>query len=157
MRVLICGGGIAGLTLAYWLQRYAIPSVVIEQAMGLRRDGYAIDFFGTGYDVAQRMGLLARLEAQQVPLDVIAYVNQAGKPIGTLERALLQRVTQGTYLALMHQTLAETLYDALGRRVEVRFGCSLASIQYGPDAVDVACTDGTSASFDLLIGADGVH
>ncbi len=157
MRVLICGGGIAGLTLAYWLQQYAIPCVVLEQATNLRRDGYAIDFFGTGYDVAQRMGLIARLEAQQVPLDVIAYVNRAGKPVATLERTLLQRITQGKYLALMHQTLTETLYDALGGRVEVRFGRSLASIQPGPDAVDVTFTDGKRASFDVLIGADGVH
>jgi ribulose 1,5-bisphosphate synthetase/thiazole synthase len=48
MRVLISGGGIAGLTLAYWLHHYDIPSLVIEQAQGLRRDGYAIDFLGTG-------------------------------------------------------------------------------------------------------------
>jgi 2-polyprenyl-6-methoxyphenol hydroxylase-like FAD-dependent oxidoreductase len=157
MRVLICGGSIAGLTLAYWLQQYAIPCVVLEQATNLRRDGYAIDFLGTGYDVAQRMGLIARLEAEQVPLDVIAYVNRAGKPVATLERALLQRITQGKYLALMHQTLTETLYDALGGRVEVRFGRSLASIQSGPDAADVTFTDGTRASFDVLIGADGVH
>jgi hypothetical protein len=46
MLVLISGGGIADLTLAYWLQQYTIPSVVIEQATTLRRDGYAIDFLG---------------------------------------------------------------------------------------------------------------
>ena len=57
MLVLISGGGIADPTLAYWLQQYAIPSVVIEQATALRRDGYAIDFLGTAYDVASRMGL----------------------------------------------------------------------------------------------------
>jgi 2-polyprenyl-6-methoxyphenol hydroxylase-like FAD-dependent oxidoreductase len=81
MRVLISGGGIAGLTLAYWLQHYAIPCVVVEQATSLRREGYAIDFFGTGYDVAQRMGLIDRLESQQLPLDAIVYVNGTGKPI----------------------------------------------------------------------------
>ena len=56
MRVLISGGGIAGLTLANCLQRHGIASVVIEQAGNLRQDGYAIDFFGTGYEVAERMG-----------------------------------------------------------------------------------------------------
>lgn len=55
MRVLISGGGLAGLTLAYWLHRYGMEPVVIEQAGGMRSDGYAIDFFGTGYDVAERM------------------------------------------------------------------------------------------------------
>ena len=98
MRVLISGGGIAGLTLAYWLHQYAIESVVIEQAANLRRDGYAIDFFGTGYDVARRMGLIERLESQHIPLEAIAYVNRRGKPTATLEIALMQRVMDGKYM-----------------------------------------------------------
>ena len=69
MRVLISGGGIAGLTLAYWLHQYTIPVVVIEQAQGLRRDGYAIDFLGTGDEVAERMSLIDRLSSQQIPFD----------------------------------------------------------------------------------------
>jgi 2-polyprenyl-6-methoxyphenol hydroxylase-like FAD-dependent oxidoreductase len=39
MRILISGGGIAGLTLAYWLHRYGFVLAVIEQAEGIRRDG----------------------------------------------------------------------------------------------------------------------
>lgn len=60
MRILISGGGIAGLTLTYWLQHYDIPSVVIEQANEIRREGHGIDFVGTSYDVASRMGLWRR-------------------------------------------------------------------------------------------------
>ena len=59
--MLISGGGIAGLTLAYWLRRYGMEPVVIEQAVTLRSDGYAIDFFGTGYDVAEHMNLIRLL------------------------------------------------------------------------------------------------
>lgn len=159
MRVLISGGGIAGLTLAYWLRQYAVPCVVIEQAPAIRRDGYAIDFYGAGYEVARRMGLIDRLEAEQIPLDRIAYVNRTGRPVATLDIALMRRVMQGKYLGLMHATLEEALYAALGGQVEVRFGRSLASIRQEPgaEAVDVTFTDGTGASFDLLIGADGVH
>jgi 2-polyprenyl-6-methoxyphenol hydroxylase-like FAD-dependent oxidoreductase len=78
MRVLISGGGIAGLTLANFLHRHDISSVVIEQAQGLRRDGYAIDFFGTGYEVAERMSLIDRLGSQQISFDGIEYVNAQG-------------------------------------------------------------------------------
>lgn len=157
MRVLISGGGIAGLTLAYWLHHYGIPSVVIEQAHGLRRDGYAIDFLGTGYAVAERMNLIDRLASQQIPFDAIAYVNKAGKPIAKLDAALLRTITDGKYMGLMHSTLEATLYEALEGAVEVRFGRSLVAIESGPDAVVVTFNDGTTESFDLLIGADGVH
>lgn len=157
MRVLICGGGVAGLTLAYWLHRYDIESLVIEQAPELRRAGYAIDFFGAGYDVAARMGLIDQLAARQIRLDAISYVDHAGRSQVSIDWELLRGITQGKYLALMHTALEETLYHALDRQVEVRHGRSLSSIRAGDDAVEATFTDGTSAAFDLLIGADGAH
>jgi len=81
MRILISGGGIAGLTLAYWLQKSDISSVVIEQANGVRRDGYAIDFFGTGYDVAERMSIIDHLRSRQIPFEALVYVNKDGKTV----------------------------------------------------------------------------
>ena len=60
MRILISGAGLAGLSTAYWLHCHGHEPVVIERAPDLRRDGYGLDFFGTGYDVAQRMGIVDR-------------------------------------------------------------------------------------------------
>src|SRR6266536_2224889 len=105
MRVLISGGGIAGLTLAYWLQKSDISSVVIEQANGVRRDGYAIDFFGTGYDVAERMSLIDQLRSRQIPFEALVYVNKDGKTIARLDMALIRKLTEGKYMGLMHETL----------------------------------------------------
>ncbi len=157
MRVLISGGGIAGLTLAYWLQKSAISSVVIEQANAIRRDGYAIDFFGTGYDVASRMGLIDQLRSQQIPFEALVYVNKDGKRIAKLDAALMLTITEGKYMGLMHETLEAVLYEALEGTVEVQFGRWITAIESGPDAVDVTFNDGTTETFDLLIGADGVH
>lgn len=157
MRVLISGGGIAGLTLAYWLQRSAISSVVIEQANAIRRDGYAIDFFGTGYDVASRMGLIGQLRSRQIPFEALVYVNKDSKTIARLDMALIRKITEGKYMGLMHETLEEVLYEALEETVDVRFGRWITAIESGPDAVVVTFNDGTTETFDLLIGADGVH
>jgi 2-polyprenyl-6-methoxyphenol hydroxylase-like FAD-dependent oxidoreductase len=55
--VLIAGLGVAGPTLAYWLGAAGFEPTVIERAPALRRGGYVIDFWGLGYDVAERMGL----------------------------------------------------------------------------------------------------
>jgi 2-polyprenyl-6-methoxyphenol hydroxylase-like FAD-dependent oxidoreductase len=157
MRVLISGGGIAGLTLAYWLHHYDIPAVVIEQAPAIRREGYAIDFLGTGYAVAERMGIIDELAAHQIPFDKFLYVNKEGKPVAEMDAALMRNLTKGKYLGLMHATLEEVLYDALAGQVEVRFGRSLTHVVDGPDGVVATFNDGTTESFDLLIGADGVH
>src|SRR5215467_1911712 len=154
IQVLISGGGIAGLTLAYWLNQYDIPSVVIEQASSIRRDGYAIDFYGTGYDVAERMKLIDRLWPQQIPFDYVAYIDKKGKPTAKLDVALMKKIMHGKYMGLMHETLEETLYEALDNRVEVRFGRSLVGVGDEPNVISVTFNDGTTESFDLLIGAD---
>ena len=157
MRVLISGGGIAGLTLANRLHQHGIVSVVIEQAADLRQDGYAIDFFGTGYEVAERMGLIDRLFSQNIAFDGIEYVNAQGKLIAKLDAALLRKITEGKYMALMRWSLEEALYEALAGQVEVRFGQWLVGASPGQQAVEVTFNDGATESFDLLIGADGVH
>jgi 2-polyprenyl-6-methoxyphenol hydroxylase-like FAD-dependent oxidoreductase len=60
-RVLISGAGIAGCCLAWWLEKYGYEVTLVEQAAEPRRGGYVIDFWGTGYEVAERMGLLSEL------------------------------------------------------------------------------------------------
>ena len=61
MKVIICGAGIAGLTLAWWLERTGWDVLVVEKAVEPRSAGYMIDFFGSGYDVAELMGLIPQL------------------------------------------------------------------------------------------------
>jgi 2-polyprenyl-6-methoxyphenol hydroxylase-like FAD-dependent oxidoreductase len=103
------------------------------------------------------MGLIDRLAAQQIPFEALVYVNQKGKRIAKLDAALIRNVTDGKYMALMHSALEEGLYEALAGHVEVCFGRSLTHIVSGSDAVVVTFNDGTTESFDLLIGADGVY
>ena len=55
--VLISGIGVAGPTLAYWLGKSGFRPTIIEHAPTLRSGGYVIDFWGLGYDIAERMGL----------------------------------------------------------------------------------------------------
>ena len=61
MKVLIVGAGIAGPTLAYWLLRAGHDVTLVERAPELRRGGYLVDFWGAGFDVAERMGIVPEL------------------------------------------------------------------------------------------------
>jgi 2-polyprenyl-6-methoxyphenol hydroxylase-like FAD-dependent oxidoreductase len=59
--VLLCGAGIAGPTLVYWLKRAGFTPTLLERAPALRSSGYVIDLWGLGYDIAEKMGLLPQL------------------------------------------------------------------------------------------------
>jgi 2-polyprenyl-6-methoxyphenol hydroxylase-like FAD-dependent oxidoreductase len=64
MEILIVGAGIAGPSLAYWLLRAGHEPTLVERAPELRRGGYVIDFWGAGFDVAERMGIVPELVSQ---------------------------------------------------------------------------------------------
>jgi 2-polyprenyl-6-methoxyphenol hydroxylase-like FAD-dependent oxidoreductase len=157
VRVLICGGGVAGLTLAYWLRRRGIEPVVVERAPHGRLGGYGIDFFGTGYDVAARMGLIDRLTPHRLPVDSVDFVDAAGRPGARLTTALMDRIVAGPHLALMHTTLEGALLDAVQTDVEIRFGETIDAVRDTGAAVEVDFAGGGTQRFDLLVGADGIH
>ena len=48
-RILISGGGIAGLTLGILLYEKGWDPLIIERDPAIRTEGYMMDFFGTGW------------------------------------------------------------------------------------------------------------
>ena len=160
MRILISGGGLAGLTAAFWLRRNGHEPIVIEHSPGLRRDGYGLDFFGVGYDVAERMGIIDELSRKQIFLDrdgAIAFVDSDGSVKAKLKVDSVRKVLGGRYLGQMHANLEEVLYDAVKDNVEVRFGRSITSVTQDSKSVMAVYDNDESESFDLLVGADGIH
>ena len=92
MKILISGAGIAGPTLAYWLAHYGIEPTIIEEAQTLRTGGYIIDFFGTGFEIAERMGLLPEILAKGYQVQKVRVVNGKGRPCRRIfRRELLAR------------------------------------------------------------------
>ncbi|MEU7894030.1 FAD-dependent monooxygenase [Nonomuraea sp. NPDC049152] len=157
MRILISGGGVAGLTLAYWLHHRGFTPVVVERSPEGQVGGYGIDFFGTGYDIAERMGLVQRLEQGRIPADSVAFVNEAGRVRARLERRLVEEVVEGPSLPVMHGTLEQALAGTVNGNVEIRHQQTITEVRQSDDGVAVTFADGREEDFDLLIGADGVH
>jgi 2-polyprenyl-6-methoxyphenol hydroxylase-like FAD-dependent oxidoreductase len=65
--VLISGAGIAGPALGFWLKAAGFEPTIVERAAGSRSGGYAIDFWGLGYDLAERMGLITEINRTGSP------------------------------------------------------------------------------------------
>ncbi|MEU9245428.1 NAD(P)-binding protein, partial [Streptomyces sp. NPDC048385] len=81
MRAVICGAGIAGLALAGRLHNMlGWEVVVLEKASGPRTEGHLVDFFGSGYDAAEAMGMLPWLEELRHPVSEAAFLDVHGEP-----------------------------------------------------------------------------
>jgi 2-polyprenyl-6-methoxyphenol hydroxylase-like FAD-dependent oxidoreductase len=155
--ILISGAGIAGPTLAHWLLRRGFRPVLLERASRFREGGYVIDFWGLGLDVAQRMGLLARLREIGYLNDRITFVGASGGTRSTFGGAALRRALGDRFVTIQRGDLAHAIYETIEGKVEAVFGDSVQAIEQRPDGVDVVFAHGSPRSFDLVVGADGLH
>ena len=153
MDVLISGASIAGPALAYWLGRLGFHPTVVEIAPALRTGGSAVDFRGPLHlGILDRMGVLAELRAAQTGGTAMRFVDERGR-----YRMEMPADFAGGDLEVQRGDLARILVAAAGETAEYLFGDSIAALIETPTGVDVTFTSGTRRTFDLVIGADGVH
>ncbi len=157
MKAIICGAGIAGLTLGTCLARDGWHVVVVERAPSLRNEGYMIDFMGSGYDVAERLGLLPRLKEIAYDIPTVDWMDGKGHVSARLDYHRFAGMLDGRLLSLMRGDLERTIFDALPKSVDMRFGQTIARIEDQGDVVAVTLSGGTVETADLLVGADGIH
>jgi 2-polyprenyl-6-methoxyphenol hydroxylase-like FAD-dependent oxidoreductase len=155
-RVLISGAGIGGPALAYWLAGRGFRVTVVERAPALREAGYKVDVRGAATEVLRRMGLLTAAQAADTGMRRITYVKSNGGPIAALPADLLMG-RRGDDLEIMRWDLSRILHDATADRVEYVFGDAIATLDDGPDGVDVTFEKGAPRRFDHVVGADGLH
>ena len=156
--VLISGAGIAGPALAHWLHRQGIRSMIVEQAPDLRLGGQAVDLRGLGEVVAKRMGIMPRVRERLVHEKGLRYIDSAGRELATMPADLF--VGDGspvTELEIMKGDLTEILHELVENHTEIIFGDRITVLAEGPDGVTVTFRSGLVRTFDIVVGADGIH
>ena len=156
-RILISGAGIAGPCLAYWLLQHGFDPVLVERAPQLRTGGYIIDFWGLGFDVAEKMGLLPALRNRAYVIDEFRVVDDNGRKTGGFSARALQDLIGDRYLSLLRSDLSRLLYDSLHGKVRTIFGDGVAALAQDEDGVTVTFHHAPPERFDLVIGAGGLH
>ena len=156
LRIAIIGIGVAGPTLAYWLRRYGHQPTLFEQAPQLRRGGYIIDFWGLGFEIANRMGLTPTLLERGYLMERLSMVDANGHELAGLNVERIRTLLQGQFVSLARADLAAALFHACDG-VPAHFGVSIEGIQETTDGVVVTLSDGRREIFDLVVGADGLH
>jgi 2-polyprenyl-6-methoxyphenol hydroxylase-like FAD-dependent oxidoreductase len=157
VNILISGAGIAGTTLAYWLKRFGFNPTIVEHAPKLREGGYAIDFWGAGFDVSERMGIVRDLDKADLGIIELSIVDANGKRKGGMNYQKLKKMMKGRAFTLLRGDLAKIIYNHLDKDIEIIFGDTIDKIEQHTDRVTVTLHNGGTRNFDLVIGADGLH
>jgi len=154
--ILISGAGIAGCTLAYWLRERGFTPLLIEQAPHFRQGGYMIDFWGIGFDVAERMRLIPALRTKSYFMNEVEFVGEDDTQRSTFGGEAFERVLGDRFFSIRRDDLANTLYSSIQNDVETLFGTTISTLNQDAERVEVTFNSGESRVVDLVIGADGL-
>ncbi|KAJ4005455.1 hypothetical protein NW752_002288 [Fusarium irregulare] len=156
LKIVICGAGIAGTALAFWLSRHHDVTIV-ERHPDIRSTGLQIDLRGHGIEVLKRMGLETPFRGMSVKEEGLQFVNSNGKVVAYFPANRtgdgLQSFT--TDYEIMRGDLIKLLYDNIKDRVHFLFGTTIDGFKQLGDVVEVQLSNGQKDCYDLLVGADG--
>lgn len=157
-RVLVIGGGIAGTATALALHKAGFEVEVHEAHPDAAEDiGAFLTLASNGMRALAQLDASAAVTALGFPLTALRVLDDSGTevahaPMGEVTDPLLH------YRCLRRGDLNTALQAEAARRgIPLRHGARLTSVEDGPDGVTAHFADGSAASGDLLIGADGLN
>lgn len=99
--------------LAYWLLRLGHEPTLVERAPGPGRGGYLVDFWGAGFDVAERMGIVRVLRDRGYEFVEARSVGRDGRRRAWFEPAAFIG-SRDRYVTIARSDLASVIHAALG-------------------------------------------
>jgi 2-polyprenyl-6-methoxyphenol hydroxylase-like FAD-dependent oxidoreductase len=148
VRIIVVGGGIAGLSAAIALRRAGNEVVVLERARRIDPVGAGITLFANAMRALDRLGVREAVAAQGAAATRSAILTWDGRELTRIPSDLLE----GT-IALHRADLQAELAAAAG---EVRLGVEVATVEQHDDGVVAVGADGSEERGELLVGADGL-
>jgi FAD-dependent urate hydroxylase len=153
-RILIVGGGIAGLTAAIALGRRGFAPELVERAASWRALGTGIVIQPNAMRLLRELDVASHVEKTGAAVRRFQYLNGPGEVLSEID---LTELWSGVGAGVTVER--GELQKALLRTVDsarCRLGVALTSLSQRDSSVSIGFSDGGSADYDLVIGADGI-
>ncbi|KAF9379186.1 hypothetical protein BGX21_002717 [Mortierella sp. AD011] len=154
--VLIIGAGIAGLTLAILLEQINIPYQIFERAAEVKPLGSAMSFNGALFPALEQLGIYEELKQVSKAYTCVEFCNSRIKKMGNFS-------VEESYIASGYENLIfcrPRFYEILLTRVpkhKISFKKKIIQTEENEGKVHIHCSDNTSYTGDILVGADGAY
>ena len=161
MKIAIIGGGIGGLTAALALSQNSHDITVFERSAGIREIGAGVQISPNAGRLLHSLGLGAAYSEVSVnPHRVVLRRWEDDSIIRAtdLDESFLSQ-HQVPLANVARNELVEIIGDAVAARTNVtmKFSTHVVAVEPGDSSSVVLFSDGSSQSFDIVIGADGIH
>jgi len=155
---LVIGGGIAGPVTAMALQKAGIDVTIFEAYDGRGANvGGAFTIATNGLDALDAVDALAATEGLGFQAPSMQMHNADGKLIGTLATGI-PRGDGTNSISFRRADMFSALSGETKRRgIRTEYGKRFVHYTESADSVTAHFDDGSSATADVLIGADGIH
>ncbi|VUC28210.1 unnamed protein product [Clonostachys rosea] len=160
-KVIIAGGGIAGLGLANMLEMAGIDWVLLESHSEIAPQvGASIGLFPNGLRILDQMGVYETIRATW------GYHPMSNTNRDAKGRVICFSPAMGDHLEKRHgypfvfidrRSLLQILFDNLKHKERIHLRKKVANVDMGEYEVKVTTADGETFEGDILVGADGVH
>jgi 2-polyprenyl-6-methoxyphenol hydroxylase-like FAD-dependent oxidoreductase len=156
MKVLIAGGGIAGPACALFLQRAGIANTVFEARTDRENVGGGLSLAPNGMNVLDALGLAEAAQVRGTVARENWFRSERGRVLAHYDNGSrgYGRPAVNLRRADLHGLLVSALRDMGG---EVVTGKRVTHVAATSTKVTMTCSDGHTATGDLVVGADGLH
>ena len=151
----IIGAGMGGLALAAILRRAGFDIALYEQASRFGRVGAGIQMMPNSMKVLRGIGIEDRLrQTAFAPHSHLNRVSDSGEVM--IELAMPETLFGAPYLCMHRGDLHDALASAIPAGL-IHLSKKLTGLDQSGSGVKLSFADGSHASADAVIGADGVH
>ncbi len=156
MKILISGGGIAGLTLATYLLKQGITATVVEKQKVFKdARGFGVAIWGNGRKILKEIDLDKDLAKKGYAFPYYSGLNNKGKELCHLDMKKFGEKYDET-LFINREEFHEILEKG-AKKADIRMGSYIKYIDEKEDGVSVTFDDDTQEDYDLIVAADGIN
>lgn len=157
-KVLVIGGGFSGMAAAIQMSRSGIAVDLVEIDPDWRPEGAGISINGSTLRAMEMMGLYDEFKREGYVSDGLDLNTPTGHHIARIPTLTPEGSSVGGGGGILRPALAKILSDAtLAAGVNVMLGVTYQSVRLLDNSVAVALDNGTTAEYDLVVGAEGVN